>query len=141
MKRKIRVGVVFGGKSTEHEVSLLSAQSIIRALDPERFEVVLIGIDKGGKWALCDNARPLLHADDPKQIALRPSALPMAIVPGDEERHLSVLNDDATRCSHRCGLSGAAWPAGGRRHGAGVAEIGQPAFCRRRSARVGGGHG
>lgn len=93
MDRKIRIGVIFGGKSTEHEVSLLSAQSIIHALDPERFEVVLIGIDKAGKWALRDKARPMLHADDPMQIALSPSMLPAAVSPGDQGRHLSVLND------------------------------------------------
>ncbi|HPK00175.1 MAG TPA: D-alanine--D-alanine ligase [Candidatus Hydrogenedentes bacterium] len=96
MERKIRVGVVFGGKSTEHAVSLLSAQSIIRTLDPERFEMVFIGIDKEGRWALCDNARPLLHADDPEQIALCPSAHPVAVVPGGSEQRLSVLTD-----SHR----------------------------------------
>ena len=94
MERKIRVGVVFGGKSTEHEVSLLSAQSIIRALDAERFDVVLIGIDKDGRWALCDEAIPLLHADDPKRIALSPAACPVAVVPGDRDGRLSALGKE-----------------------------------------------
>jgi D-alanine-D-alanine ligase len=49
-KRKIRVGILFGGKSAEHEVSLRSAQNVLEALDKERFEPVLIGIDKTGKW-------------------------------------------------------------------------------------------
>lgn len=93
MEKKIRVGVIFGGKSTEHEVSLLSAQSIIRALNPARFEMALIGIDKGGKWALCDSECPLLYADDPEKIALCPSALPVAVVPGDGDRRLSVLSE------------------------------------------------
>lgn len=53
-KRKIRVAVLFGGRSGEHEVSLLSAQSVVRALDPERFEAVLIGIDKSGQWHFAD---------------------------------------------------------------------------------------
>lgn len=95
MKRKIRVGVVFGGKSTEHEVSLLSAQSIIRALDPERFEMILVGIAKDGRWALCDQALPLLFADDPKRIALSPTARPVAVVPGDRDGRLSVLSDES----------------------------------------------
>ncbi len=95
MERKIRVGVVFGGKSTEHEVSLLSAQSIIRALDPERFEVIMIGIEKDGRWTLCNEALPLLHADDPKRIALSPAAFPVAVVPGDGEGRLVKLSEHA----------------------------------------------
>ena len=47
---KIRVGILFGGKSAEHEVSLQSAKNIIEAIDREKFEVVLMGIDKSGKW-------------------------------------------------------------------------------------------
>lgn len=46
----IRLGVFFGGRSGEHEVSLLSARSVINALDPERYEVVEIGITKSGEW-------------------------------------------------------------------------------------------
>jgi len=48
--KKIRVALVYGGKSGEHEVSLISAYSVLRALDPQCFEVLPIGIDKGGKW-------------------------------------------------------------------------------------------
>ncbi len=51
-KRKIRVGLVFGGRSGEHEVSLMSAQSVIDAIDPEKYEVVPIGITKEGRWTL-----------------------------------------------------------------------------------------
>lgn len=50
MKRKIRVGVIFGGKSGEHEVSLVSAQSIMRAIDKGKYEVVPIGITHEGRW-------------------------------------------------------------------------------------------
>ncbi len=49
-KRKIRVGVIFGGKSGEHEVSLLSAQSVMRALDKARYDVVPVGITHEGRW-------------------------------------------------------------------------------------------
>jgi len=48
--REIRVAVVFGGRSVEHEVSLVSARAIMDALDPERYEVVPIGITKRGRW-------------------------------------------------------------------------------------------
>ncbi len=50
MKRKIRVGVIFGGKSGEHEVSLMSAQSVMRAIDKGKYEVVPIGITHEGRW-------------------------------------------------------------------------------------------
>lgn len=50
--KKIRVGVIFGGKSGEHEVSLVSASSIINAIDKRKYEVVEIGITKDGRWVV-----------------------------------------------------------------------------------------
>jgi D-alanine-D-alanine ligase len=52
MASKLRVLVLFGGRSAEHEISLLSARFVVEALDPERFEPVLVGIDKQGRWQL-----------------------------------------------------------------------------------------
>jgi D-alanine-D-alanine ligase len=80
--RKLRVAVIFGGRSTEHEVSLQSARNIVDALDPARFEPVLIGIDKQGAWHLSDASSYLLHADDPALIALNRSNLEIAMTPG-----------------------------------------------------------
>lgn len=60
MKRKIRVGILFGGKSAEHEVSLRSAKSVAEALDKEKFDVVFIGIDKSGKWLPPADSKRLL---------------------------------------------------------------------------------
>ena len=51
---RIRVAVVFGGRSNEHAISCVSAGSILRNLDPERFEVVAIGITPEGSWVLTD---------------------------------------------------------------------------------------
>jgi D-alanine-D-alanine ligase len=59
-KKKLRVGVLFGGRSGEHEVSLLSAASILKAMDRERFEVVEIGITKAGRWVTAGAAERLL---------------------------------------------------------------------------------
>ena len=53
---KVRVGIIFGGRSAEHEVSLQSARNIVDALDRARFEPVLIGIDKAGHWHLNDTS-------------------------------------------------------------------------------------
>lgn len=59
-QKKTRVAVLFGGKSTEHEVSIQSARNIVRALDTSRYEVVLIGIDKHGTWIPFDESRLFL---------------------------------------------------------------------------------
>jgi len=59
-KKRLRVGVIFGGRSGEHEVSLASAASVIRALDPEKYEVVPIGITKQGRWLVGTGAQKML---------------------------------------------------------------------------------
>lgn len=59
-KKRIRVGVLFGGRSGEHEVSLASAASVIRALDPEKYEVIPIGITKDGRWLAGTSAQKML---------------------------------------------------------------------------------
>ncbi|MBA2733902.1 MAG: D-alanine--D-alanine ligase A, partial [Acidobacteria bacterium] len=48
--KKLRIGVVFGGRSGEHEVSVRSARAVIEALDPRKYDVVPIAITKEGKW-------------------------------------------------------------------------------------------
>jgi D-alanine-D-alanine ligase len=60
MTKKLRVGILFGGRSGEHEVSLKSAASILKAIDRKKFEVVPIGITKAGRWLTADAARALL---------------------------------------------------------------------------------
>jgi D-alanine-D-alanine ligase len=62
--RRIRVGVVFGGRSGEHEVSLRSARSVMDALDPRRYEVVPIGITREGAWMLTGDPMAALAAGD-----------------------------------------------------------------------------
>src|SRR5690348_9771495 len=52
-QKKIRVAVLFGGKSAEHEVSIQSAKNVVDSLDKNRYEVVLIGIDHQGDWHVC----------------------------------------------------------------------------------------
>jgi len=49
-KNKLKIGVIFGGRSGEHEVSIVSAQSVIKALDKKKYEVIPIGITKSGEW-------------------------------------------------------------------------------------------
>ncbi len=59
-KKKLRLGVLFGGRSGEHEVSLLSAASILKAIDRKKYEVVPIGIAKSGRWLGGEQAQALL---------------------------------------------------------------------------------
>lgn len=63
-KKKLRVGVLYGGRSGEHEVSLLSAASILKAIDRRKYEVVEIGISKGGTWLGGEEAKGLLTGED-----------------------------------------------------------------------------
>jgi D-alanine-D-alanine ligase len=59
-KKRLRVGVLFGGRSGEHEVSLVSAASVIRGLDPDKYEAVPIGISKEGHWLIGGAAQKML---------------------------------------------------------------------------------
>src|SRR3984957_1020025 len=59
--KKIRVGILFGGRSGEHEVSLLSAASVLNAIDKAKYEVVPIGLTKDGRWLTAERAERLLN--------------------------------------------------------------------------------
>jgi D-alanine-D-alanine ligase len=61
--KKIRVGILFGGRSGEHEVSLLSAASVLNAIDKTKYEVVPIGITKDGRWLTAEHAERLLRGN------------------------------------------------------------------------------
>ncbi len=63
MAKKLRVGILFGGRSGEHEVSLLSAASILKAIDRSKFDVVPIGITKEGRWLAAADSTGLLAGD------------------------------------------------------------------------------
>src|SRR5437899_4559292 len=72
---KLRVGVLFGGRSGEHEVSLLSAASVLNAIDKEKYEVVPIGITKDGRWLTAEHAERLLQGDAQSGKSDRPTHL------------------------------------------------------------------
>jgi D-alanine-D-alanine ligase len=77
--KKLRVGVLFGGRSGEHEVSLLSAASVVDAIDKSKYDVVPIGITKQGRWLTAGDAEALLHGKAP-----------------DESKHLRAGDPEAT---------------------------------------------
>src|SRR5262244_1527025 len=80
MTRRLRVGVLFGGRSAEHEVSILSARNVAHALDPDRFEPVLIGIDRAGRWSLQSPA-VLEAARDPRLVKLNAASESVTLAP------------------------------------------------------------
>lgn len=88
---RLRVGVLFGGESPEHEVSLRSAKNVIEAIDRERCDIVLIGIDRRGRWHLADESRFLRHASDPRRIRLPDAPVRLALTPGRRPRIVPVV--------------------------------------------------
>ncbi len=89
MARKLRVGVLFGGRSGEHEVSLLSAASILKAIDRRKFDVVPIGITKEGHWLAAGDAHSLLEGDS-SAVARRLRAGDPEVTPGAKLLHEGI---------------------------------------------------
>jgi D-alanine-D-alanine ligase len=83
--RRLRIGVLFGGRSTEHEVSILSAQSIITAMDPQRFEPVPLYIDKNGRWLVGGSLKQLTGDDAARTyVYLPPDPTQRSLVPAQD---------------------------------------------------------
>ncbi len=94
MSQPIRVGLLFGGQSAEHEVSLQSVQNIIEAMNPSRLEPVLIAIDKAGRWYHCENRDFLEHPDDPQRISLNLEKCdPVTLLPWGPDSRLRRVQD------------------------------------------------
>jgi len=89
MAKKLRVGVLFGGRSGEHEVSLLSAASILKAIDRTKFNVVPIGITKDGHWLAAGDATHLLEGDS-SAVARRLRAGDPEATPGAKLLHQGI---------------------------------------------------
>lgn len=80
MDKKIRVGILFGGKSAEHEISLQSARNVMDAIDREKYEIVPICIAKSGKWLSPDAAQYMLRSGDSTMI-----------VPGESDKNVALI--------------------------------------------------
>jgi len=96
MAKKIRVGILFGGKSAEHEVSLQSAKNVYDAIDKNKYEVTLIGIDKQGRWYLSSEKQFLLSVDNPKLIKFKNVKENLALMPGENKKQLMKIADSRT---------------------------------------------
>jgi D-alanine-D-alanine ligase len=93
MRRRIRVGILCGGNSAEHEVSLQSARNIVQAIDMEKYEVVLVGIDKTGRWYRNEASNFLSHVNNPRLIRLTRSDDELAVILGRGEGPIVSLSD------------------------------------------------
>lgn len=91
--KKINVGILFGGKSTEHEVSLQSAKNVIDAIDKDKYDITLLGIDKTGQWFLNNSSHFLLNSNNPKSIALDKTDKEVVLVPGNANQQLLCVSD------------------------------------------------
>ena len=89
MAKKLRVGVLFGGRSGEHEVSLLSAASVLKFIDREKFDVVPIGITKEGRWLAASEANNLLEGNQ-SEVARRLRAGDPEATPGARLLHEGI---------------------------------------------------
>src|SRR5690242_9570433 len=116
--KKLRVGILFGGRSGEHEISLLSAASVFKAIDKEKFEVVPIGITKEGRWVTSGEAERLLSGKPPQQ-----------------ERHLRAGDPGATPAAAVL-QNGEAFVMTPEPHGAGMQPFQTDALARRVSDRA-----
>ena len=95
MGKKIRLGVLFGGRSAEHDVSIQSARNIVEALDKDKYEVVLIGIDHAGQWYLNDASRFLLDSPNALRAFEVRTEEPVALLPKSGSRTLVRTSDNA----------------------------------------------
>src|SRR5580692_6281086 len=86
--KKIRVGVLFGGRSGEHEISLRSALTVMSAMDSRRYEIVPIGIGRDGRWYLRNDAIARLKHAAPKLRALGRGGTPVSLLPEPQGRAL-----------------------------------------------------
>src|SRR5438270_3312708 len=96
MKNKIRIGVIFGGRSSEHEVSVRSARSVIEAVDVERYEVVPIAITREGRWLSPAASAALLPEETSRKLSdsVSDAGQALTIVGDPSRRELLRLDGD-----------------------------------------------
>ena len=88
---KLTVAIIFGGQSAEHEISILSARNVLAALDRSRFEPLLIGIDKSGRWIRQEPQALLASARDPRLVQVVPGTPLAPLTAGGGDAHIDVV--------------------------------------------------
>jgi D-alanine-D-alanine ligase len=97
--RKISVGLLFGGRSAEHEVSRASAANVLRALNPDRYDVFLIGISRDGRWLACDAGNGA--GTGAAELSIPDEAPQVALIPGGQGRLIRCDGGDAAGAPSR----------------------------------------
>lgn len=100
MKKKLRVALLFGGKSAEHEISLISARNIFQAMDKSKYDILAVAIDKQGRWFVDEGARLLRDAnaakvdidDNKRLIAAAPGDMPKAMTRASSGKTLGPVD-------------------------------------------------
>jgi len=90
MVEKINVAIVFGGRSTEHKISLLSAKNVIRSLDKSKYKPVLICIDKSGKWFYNEDSLHLLSSESASTVHLDHQHTPVILSQNADAKALII---------------------------------------------------
>jgi D-alanine-D-alanine ligase len=93
-KRKTTVGVIFGGRSVEHDVSVITGHQVMKAFDPERYDVVAIYIDRDGKWF---TGEPLLELNNFKNEVVSLKGVDSAIISPSVQHHGLIVNPTSGR--------------------------------------------
>jgi D-alanine-D-alanine ligase len=94
---KKRIVVLFGGRSAEHEISVISARSVIDALDPERFDAIPIGVTKQGRWQLMTAGPPALTAGAGSALPRITESSGSAVVLDQEPGSQALVGRDGSR--------------------------------------------
>jgi len=91
MAEKLKVAIIFGGKSGEHEVSIVSATSVAKALDSSRYDVTMLGIDKTGRWTLVEKKKLIEH-QSVRDLILSQEKNSISLIPYEGEKQIVPLN-------------------------------------------------
>ena len=90
---KIKVAVIYGGRSTEHKISILSAKNIVASMPKDKYEPVLIGIDKSGRWLLQEGSLELLDTSDPNTVGLAENSATLLLSQNTDDHR--IFNADS----------------------------------------------
>ncbi len=93
---KLRVAILFGGKSGEHEVSVVSALSVYKALDKNKYDVTLVGIDKDGRWLLPEQTKLLAQSENPRLIKLNEIKNTVSMLPFETTKTIVSVDSNSS---------------------------------------------
>src|SRR3954449_1279017 len=102
--RKTRVAIVFGGRSTEHAISCVSAGSILGALDPDLYDVVPVGITREGRWVLAGGDPAALSIADRRLPEVTAASGTAVVLPADPTARGLIVADPAEGVSRLAGV-------------------------------------